>query len=130
MNGIKLNDVENKIPDFVFNVRQRKIKLPKIASITKDWIVNNEHFKWLLNNEIPKGGRNQMLFKNVAIALNQADMSNNDKAAVAAKMGQTERWVRSRAKVRDLTPAWQKAVTDPVGPEKGQNRMSTRRRRC
>lgn len=46
----------------------------------------------------------------VAIALEHC---GGDRKAVAARMGVTERWVALRARLQELSLAWQKAITDP-----------------
>ena len=38
---------------------------------------------------------------------------NDDVSAVAAKLGRSEKWVRLRARLKNLSPDWQKRISDP-----------------
>lgn len=40
--------------------------------------------------------------------------ANGDTKVVADKLGQTERWVRLRVRLQDLTAEWKKAIEDPA----------------
>jgi len=60
-------------------------------------------------------GREDLLPVEEARALKTLlERCGGDHAAVASRIGHTERWVRSRVKLCDLSPEWQKAATDPA----------------
>lgn len=78
------NQELNKIPEIILNEVRNKLALlrkmdkPTPEKIENEWINADPLVRFCIDNEVPRGGRNQILFKNLAIGMYLSGLNKPD----------------------------------------------------